>query len=68
VALMSASFSTQAVLTSLIASVVLLFFRAWSQSKGSALTRTVSRVLDVAIAVLVVLFVLFIVIRFKNLA
>jgi hypothetical protein len=55
------------VLVALIASIALLSFRVWSQSSGSALTRTLSWVLDVAIVVLVVLFFLFFIIRFKTL-
>jgi hypothetical protein len=56
------------VLVILIASVVLLTVRVWNRSSNFTLPRVVSWLLDGTIIVLVVLFFLFVIIRFKTLA
>lgn len=65
---LSATGSAQAVLLTLIASIVLLSLRAWSRSSRALLTRMISTLLDVAIAVFVIAFIGLVVLRFKSLA
>jgi hypothetical protein len=65
---LSASSLTRTVLVILIASVVLLTVRVWNRSSNFTLPRVVSWLLDGTIIVLVVLFFLFVIIRFKTLA
>lgn len=71
-ALMATSFSefssAPGILIVLIAATVLLSVRAWSGTINLNLTRPVSILLDVVIALLVVFFLLLVFIRFKTLA
>jgi hypothetical protein len=60
--------SAPGILIVLIATIVLLLVRAWSGTIGLNLTRLVSIMLDVVIALLVVFFLLFVIIRFQTLA
>jgi hypothetical protein len=60
--------SAPGILIVLIATTVLLSLRAWAGTIGLNLTRTVSIMLDVVIALLVVFFLLFVIIRFQTLA
>jgi hypothetical protein len=60
--------SAPGILIVLIATIVLLSLRAWSGTIGLNLTRPVSIMLDVVIALLVLLFLLFVIIRFQTLA
>ena len=64
----SAVASAQAVLLSLIASVLLVSLRAWSRSSRALVTRFISVLLDSAIVLFIVLFVALVVLRFKSLA
>ena len=64
----SAVASAQAVLLSLIASVLLVSLRAWSRSSRALVTRFISVLLDGAIVLFIVLFVALVVLRFKSLA
>jgi len=52
----------------MLASLILLSLRAWSAATGVTLTRRVWLMLDVAIVVLTVLFVVLVYVRFKTLA
>jgi hypothetical protein len=56
--------STQAVLVTLLACVVLLALRTWSQTRGLVLSRQVFLLLDGAICALIVLFLVLVVARF----
>ena len=64
----SAVASAQAVLLSLIASVLLVSLRAWSRSSRALVTRFISVLLDGAIVLFMVLFVALVALRFKSLA
>jgi hypothetical protein len=55
-----------AVVVTLIAVVVLLALRAWSQTMGVVLTRSILFMLDAAIGVLGVLFFVLVAIRFAT--
>lgn len=66
VALSSHTASAGAVLVTLLASVVLLSLRAWSGASGFKLTRRVSLMLDGAVVILLVLFLVLVVVRFKT--
>ncbi|HVA71035.1 MAG TPA: hypothetical protein VNF08_06905 [Acidimicrobiales bacterium] len=57
-----------AVLVTMVASLILLAIRAWAGTVGLTLTRRVSLYVDGAIGIFFVLFVLFVIIRFKSLA
>ncbi len=57
-----------AVLVTMIACLLLLAVRAWAGTIGLALTRRVSLYVDGAIGIFFVLFVVFVIIRFKSLA
>jgi Ca2+/Na+ antiporter len=56
------------VLVILIASIVLLSVRVWNANSNFTLTRQISWLLDGTILVLVVLFFVFVIVRFKTLA
>jgi hypothetical protein len=60
--------SPPAVLVTMVAGVILLSLRAWCATTGVVLTRPVALLLDRAIAVLVVVFVVLVIIRFETLA
>ena len=64
----TAAGSSQSVLLSLIASVILVSLRAWSRSSRALLTKATVFLLDGAITVFVLLFLGLVVLRFKNLA
>jgi hypothetical protein len=57
-----------AVLVSTMAILVLLAVRAWTGIMGLTLTRRVSLYVDGAIGVFFVLFLVFVIVRFKSLA
>jgi hypothetical protein len=60
--------SPPAGLVTMVAGVILLSLRAWCATTGVVLTRPVALLLDRAIAVLVVVFVVLVIIRFETLA
>jgi hypothetical protein len=57
-----------AVLVTMVACLVLLAVRAWTGTVGLPLTRRVALYVDGALAIFFVLFVVFVIIRFKSLA
>jgi hypothetical protein len=63
----SALDSAPAVLTPLVASVILLSIRAWSGATGAPLTRRVALLLDGVIVVVLVLFIILVYVRFRTL-
>lgn len=65
---LSASSLTRSVLVLFIACVILLVVRVWNGSSNFTLYRQVAWLLDGAIIILVVLFFVFVIIRFKTLA
>jgi len=60
--------SPPAVLVTMVACLVLLAVRAWSGTVGLPLTRRVALYVDGSIGIFFVLFVVFVIIRFKSLA
>lgn len=64
---LGASATPLTVLTVMVASLILLSLRAWIAATGVTLTRRVWLMLDVAIVVLTVLFVVLVYVRFKTL-
>jgi hypothetical protein len=60
--------SAPGILIILVATSLLLSLRAWSGTVGFSLTRPVSIMLDVVIALLVIIFLLLVIIRFQTLA
>jgi hypothetical protein len=57
-----------AVVVTMVTCLILLVVRAWAGTVGVTLTRRVSLYVDGAIGIFVVLFVVFVFIRFKTLA
>ena len=67
-ATLSPTASSQAVLFTLIATILLLALRAWSRSSRALLTRMIVGLLDGAIVLFIVLFLGLVILRFKSLA
>jgi len=57
-----------AVLLTMIACLILLGLRAWAGTEDLGLTRRVALYVDGAIAIFFVLFIFFVIVRFKSLA
>jgi hypothetical protein len=60
--------SAPATLITVVACVLLLALRSWSNTSGHYLARNVAILLDASITLLIVLFFVFVVIRFGTLA